>query len=223
MVRDDREPSPIDWGLGVGERQGPEPSAGSWTGRKLLQRRDEPALGFNRKGRISPLAPGGQAILTHIDEEGETLVENQAFTTAAGLYGFSMNPVQPHSVSSASRSCPSCHSSAKALGLGSELTDLKRLGLPLNFSPDRLVDENGVRIQDSAHEGVRPFNREELTGLLRTGACVVCHERAPDISDGGAAGADAFQSMKGADGRHHESMRGAVRRKEKHNSAGPEE
>ena len=223
MIRDDREPSPIDWGLGIGEREGPEPSAGSWTGRKLLQQWDAPALGFNRKGRISPFAPGGQAIVTHIDEEGETLVENQAFTTAGGLYGFSMNPVQPHSVGLASRSCPSCHSSTKALGLGSELTDLKRLGLPLNFSPDRIVDEDGVRIQDSAHEGVRPFNREELVGLLRTGACVVCHERAPEISDRGAAGSDAFQSVKGSDGRHHESMRDAVGQEQEHNSAGTEE
>lgn len=207
MVRDDRKSSPIDWVVGIGEGRVAEPSAGSWTGRKLLTQRDEPPLGFNRRGRIAPFVPGGQAILTHIDENGKTQVENQAFTTAGGLYGFSMSPVQPHNIDLESRSCSSCHSSRKALGLGSELTDLRRLGLPLNFSPDRIVDEDGVRIQDSAHEGVRPFNREELAGLLRTGACVVCHERAPEPSD---AGPDGFPSLRGADKRHHDSMRGAL-------------
>ena len=208
MTRDDGESSPIDWALGMGEGQPPKPSSGSWTGRKLMQQWDEPVLGLNQKDRISPMMPGGQAVLRHLDDQGNELEPDHTFSTSAGLYGFSMNPVQPHSISADSRSCASCHSSRKALGLGGDLIDLKRLGLPLSFSPDRIVDEDGVRIQDSAHEGARPFSREELTGLLRTGACIICHEGTPGPEHDELPGPPA--SLRGADGRHHESMRKIV-------------
>jgi hypothetical protein len=205
MVRDDRTSSPVDWGLGIGEGQAAEPSPGSWKGRKLLQLWEEPVLGLNKKGRVSPMMPGGQAILTHLDADGETIERNRTFTTSSGLYGFSTSPIQPHNISKGSRSCQSCHSSKKALGLGSGLIDLRRLGLPLSFSPDRIVDEDGVRIQDSAHEAARPFNGEELAGLLRTKACVVCHEKAPKLRDGTPHAPPT--SIMGADKRHHESMK----------------
>jgi hypothetical protein len=212
MIRDDRESSPIDWVLGVGEGRPPTPSVGRWTGRSLLQQWDEPVLGFNRRNRIAPFMPGGQAIVTHIDSQGNEILSNGTAETSAGLYGFSMSPVQPHNISPGSRTCPSCHSSEKALGLGSDFMDLKRLGLPLNFSPDRLVDEEGVRIQDSAHSGARPFSREELAGLLRTGACITCHEHAPETRD---TLPEFPASLKGADRRHRKSMNEAVKPKEK--------
>jgi hypothetical protein len=207
MVRDDREQSPVDWALGVGEGQAPETLTGKWTGRKLYQQWDEPVLGFNRKGRISPFTPGGQAILTHLDSGGGEVLSNHTFETSGGLYGFSINPIQPHSISSESRTCPSCHSSRKALGLGSDLVDLKRLGLPIGFSPDRAVDEEGGRIQDSPHAGARPFNREELADLLRTEPCAACHEFVrPQPKQPQRRPA----SLKGADARHRERMKELV-------------
>jgi len=204
MIRDDRKTSPIDWVIGIGEGQPAEPSVGWWSGRTLAQTWDDPVLAFNRKDRVSPLMPGGQVMLTHIGSAGNTIKKNHTFTTSGGLYGFSMNPVQPHNISAGSRTCSSCHSSARALGLGGELLDLKRMGLPINFSPDRIVDEEGLPIQDSAHEGVRPFSREDLANLFRTETCIVCHEKAPERSDGAIA---PPPSLKGADGRHHEAIR----------------
>ena len=211
MIRDDRKSSPTDWVLGVGEGQSPEASVGRWTGRSLMQQWDEPVLGLNRRNRIAPFMPGGQAIMTHVDAQGKEIVSNNTAETSGGLYGFSMSPVQPHNIDLGSRTCSSCHSSRKALGLGSDLMDLKRMGLPLNFSPDRIVDEEGVRIQDSAHDGVRPFGREELANLLRTGACIICHEDAPKARD---ALLDSPASLKGADERHHKSINEALKPKE---------
>jgi hypothetical protein len=212
MIRDDRASSPIDWALGVGEGRPPASSIGRWTGRSLMQKWDEPVLGFNRRNKIAPFMPGGQAIVTHIDPQGTEIASKKTAITSAGLYGFSMSPVQPHNISSGSRTCSSCHSSTKTLGLGSDLMDLKRLGLPLNFSPDRIVDEEGIPIQDSAHNGVRPFSRGELTELLRTGACIVCHEEIPKARD---ILLDAAPSLKGADARHRKAMNEALKPEDK--------
>jgi hypothetical protein len=179
MARDDRQTSPIDWVEGIGEDRVAQSVSGLWTGRSLYQRWDEATLGVNRKGRISPFMPGGQAIVTHLDRLGRAIDSNRTFTTSGGLYGFSMNPVQPHTTSTEPRACHSCHSNEKALGLGTDFADLKRLGLQLSFSPDSFVDEEGRRIQDSAHDGVRPLSVEERAAVFRTEACAACHMTIP--------------------------------------------
>jgi mono/diheme cytochrome c family protein len=177
-----------------------------------MQQWDEPVLGYNRRNRIAPFMPGGQAILTHIDAQGKEVVSNGTVETSAGLYGFSMSPVQPHNITLESRTCTSCHSSKRALGLGGDLMDLKALGLPLNFSPDRIVDEEGFRIQDSAHDGVRPFDRDDLANVFRTGACITCHEDAAGPRD---AAADTPVTLEGADEHHHTLMNEASKPKER--------
>lgn len=204
MVRDDRKTSPIDWVAGLGEQQPPRPSEGSWAGRSLLQLWGNPILGVNSKNRISPFMPGGQAIFTHLASSGNFVKANHTFTTQGGLYGFSMNPVHPHTVDEGSRTCGSCHSNDKALGLGSTLVDLKRLGLQLNFSPDRFIDEEGSRIQDSAHENSRPFNGEELAALRRTEVCIECHERTAEHK---AIPSEKTYSAEEADRSHHQAVR----------------
>jgi hypothetical protein len=143
--------------------------------------------------------PGGQSIVSHVDSEGNPTEVNKIFSTAGGLYGFSMNPVQPHTTNSESRTCGSCHSSPKALGLGTEgLVDLKRHGLPIHFPPDKIVDEEGVKIQDSPHEGARPFSGEELRSVYRTGSCESCHDEPVERVDR----PDAPPTLKGADELH---------------------
>jgi mono/diheme cytochrome c family protein len=203
MVRDDSRPAPIDWAPGLGEGQPARDSFGMWTGRKLFQLWNEAVLGVNRKERVAPFIPGGQAIVTHSNAEGENVKINHTFTTSGGLYGFSMNPVQPHNISVEARTCPSCHSSRKALGLGTDFVDLKRLGLQIGFSPDGMVDEEGARLQDSAHEGARPFTRGELQELFRDEVCSDCHTEAQKTPPGLAA---PHTSLKGADQEHHRAV-----------------
>jgi hypothetical protein len=90
------------------------------------------------------------------------------------------------------------------LGLGTTgFADLKRLGLPLNFTPDSLVNEEGGRIQDSAHEGVRPFTGEELVGLFQTGSCIDCH---PKLTEQDRRPSGAPGSLREADRLHHEAI-----------------
>jgi hypothetical protein len=211
LTRDDSKISPADWAAGVGEKQPPKPVPGAWTGRKLLQQWFDPVLGINYRRHIAPLIPGGQSFVTHAGSDGAIVESKKTFTTAGGLYGFSMNPVQPHTTSSKARSCSSCHSSSKALGLGTAgLLDLKRHGLPIAFPPDQVGDENGIRVQDSPHEGVRAFTGEELRRIYRTESCSGCHKEPVNRT----VEPDLPQTLKGADEMHQKLIELLVSPKE---------
>jgi hypothetical protein len=88
---------------------------------------EEPVLGINGEGRVTPLMPGCQIVFTVIDRDGKTVALNQvAFSKdeQAELgqkrtpLGLDMAPVQPHSVQRKARTCESCHNNPKALGYG---------------------------------------------------------------------------------------------------------
>jgi len=87
---------------------------------------EEPMLGVNGEGRVTPLAPGCQPSVTIIGPDGEPIMLNHIFKTAPGTEGagdegqlaIDMSPTQPHTITKDARSCESCHASDKALGLG---------------------------------------------------------------------------------------------------------
>ena len=81
---------------------------------------EEPILGVNGEGRVSPLMPGCQVITTVIDKDGNTVVHNETWMTpdAGGTKGLDHAAVQPHTAGREARSCESCHNNPKALGYG---------------------------------------------------------------------------------------------------------
>ncbi len=88
---------------------------------------EEPVLGINGEGRVTPLMPGCQVIYTVIDREGKTLVNNAMAESADEArelgqerlpVGMDMAPVQPHSAQRKARTCESCHNNPKAQGYG---------------------------------------------------------------------------------------------------------
>ena len=89
---------------------------------------EEPMLGVNGEGRVTPLAPGCQPSVTIIGEDGKPVLLNHIFKTQAGAEGggdegqlaIDMSPTQPHTTTKNARSCESCHASQKALGSVSE-------------------------------------------------------------------------------------------------------
>jgi len=176
MVKDDRKTPAIDWIDGVNAPT----SAGVWSGVLTYVRWESPTLGINSKGRVSPYIVGCQVIYTHIDKEGKTKESNKVFKTAAGLPGLAQNPVQPHSISRKARSCEDCHNNPKALGLGDGLLDPQAQGWSFNFPLDKIVDEKGRQLQDNAHEGARPFNKEEMDRINRLNVCISCHKEMND-------------------------------------------
>ncbi len=94
-------------------------------GRSYL-RWENPILGVNGEGRVTPIIPGCQVIFTVIGPDGENIVNNMIGHTLPfeegggedGQRGLDMAPAQPHTVGREARSCESCHSDPKALGYG---------------------------------------------------------------------------------------------------------
>ena len=86
---------------------------------------EDPALGINGEGRVSPIVPGCQVSVTVIGPDGKEIIRNKIFRGPPGAEGagpegqlsIDTSPIQPHTTGKA-RSCESCHSSEKALGYG---------------------------------------------------------------------------------------------------------
>lgn len=95
-------------------------SAGKVSETRSYLRWEEPTLGINGEGRVSPLMPGCQVITTVIDKDGNTVVHNKTWMTpdAGGTKGLDHAAVQPHTAGREARSCESCHNNPKALGYG---------------------------------------------------------------------------------------------------------
>lgn len=87
---------------------------------------EDPVLGINGEGRISPIITGCQQITTVIDSLGDPLFVNKIWRTPPymensgeeGQRGIDMTPAQPHTSSRQARECTSCHSNPKTLGYG---------------------------------------------------------------------------------------------------------
>lgn len=88
---------------------------------------EEPALGINGEGRVTPLMPGCQVVYTVIDRQGNTIALNKVAKSkdeaeAIGQkhtpLAIDMAPVQPHSAQRKARTCESCHNNPKAQGYG---------------------------------------------------------------------------------------------------------
>lgn len=95
-------------------------SAGKVSETRSYLRWEEPTLGINGEGRVSPLMPGCQVITTVIDKDGNTVAHNETWMTpdAGGTKGLDHAAVQPHTAGREARSCESCHNNPKALGYG---------------------------------------------------------------------------------------------------------
>ncbi len=88
---------------------------------------EEPIIGYNGEGRISPLMPGCQVVYSVIGPDGRSLAQNRIEKSPdeARSIGqkriplaIDMSPVQPHTVQRQARTCESCHVDPKAVGLG---------------------------------------------------------------------------------------------------------
>jgi hypothetical protein len=97
---------------------------------------EEPILGVNGEGRVSPIAPGCQVAITVIGADGKLIILNKIHRTPAGTEGagdegqlaIDMSPTQPHTMTKEARTCESCHLSDEALG------SFKPWGITSDFS-----------------------------------------------------------------------------------------
>lgn len=192
LKKDDRQMSPADWVEGTGEGYQPRPSPGKWEGELTYSRWEDPALGVNSRNRVAPFVPGSQVFFTKIGLDGKVRPVNTVTDTISGASRLSMNPVQPHSTTRAARSCESCHSDPKALGLGSGYVVTRDQGWAIDFPLDRMVDEEGRQLQDVSHPEGRPFTVKEMNRISSLNSCLGCHKEMDNK--------DFWQSVVGASG-----------------------
>ena len=78
-----------------------------WT----FRRWEDPVLGINQRGKISPVRPDYQFYVTWINDNMEVKVDNERMI-------FNWSPYVPHTTTKYGRDCYSCHFNLKTLGLG---------------------------------------------------------------------------------------------------------
>lgn len=99
---------------------------GKTTEQRSYMRWEDPILGVNGEGRVTPIVPGCQASVTVVGADGKDMVRNKIFRTAPnsegsgpeGQLSLDMSPSHPHTVKKRARTCESCHASEKTLGYG---------------------------------------------------------------------------------------------------------
>ena len=86
---------------------------------------ENPPLGYNGEGRVSPVVPGCQTTLTIINKQGKPVVVNKIYKIknverSTAQNAIDMVPLHPHTVQKESRTCDDCHANPKSIGLGIE-------------------------------------------------------------------------------------------------------
>ena len=189
---------------------------GKVTETRSYLRWENPALSVNGEGRVSPTIPGCQTTITVIGKDGKALLQNHIVKIPnvegagkEGQNGIVMSQVNPHTISKASRSCESCHTSKKALGMGinggkyfadqtqTAVVDLmtaegkvlpkkvdEQIPAIANLKHDYsvMVDENGTQVQtvDNHWKLANPLSAKQRAKLDRQGACLACHQSIPE-------------------------------------------
>ena len=188
---------------------------GAVTETRSFMRYEDPPLAQNGEGRISPTVPGCQTTITVIGKDGKALLKNHIYKVknaeGAGEEGqnaIDMSPIQPHTISKEGRTCESCHTTPKAMGMGiggskstkdpslTTITDIMTADgkiLPtiideqmpsianLKHDYSKFLDENGTQLQTVGHHFTLsgPLSKEQRDKLDRSGVCVSCHMDIP--------------------------------------------
>lgn len=172
---------------------------------------ENPPLGVNGEGRVTPLVGVIQTVSTVIGEDGKVITWNHVAKTKAGYDAMELAPLNPHTTSLESRECADCHGNTAAMGYGIDngIYDSE----PQKTRYADAVDENGDNISkytqaqisaiaelhgdfmqlldsegnqkqtiDSHWPTSMPLTSAQREILSRSGTCLACHQDIPDGS-----------------------------------------
>ncbi len=148
---------------GVPPPTAPGVAFGKTSENRSYLRWEDPVLGINGEGRVSPIIPGCQQITTVVAPDGEVLINNKIWRTAEntegggakGQRGLDMAPAAPHTVDWRARDCTSCHARTKALGYGTH--DGRYLRGYVNGVYVDIMNEKGELITNTAQYQISPI------------------------------------------------------------------
>lgn len=212
----------IDW-LGSAEKVNPDSTSADRNGGYVMQpgaptygdyshmRWENPPLGVNGEGRVTPLVGVIQTVGTVIGPDGKTIVWNRVAKTPEGYDAMELAPLNPHTTSKASRDCSDCHGSQAAMGYGmdggvydsepqttryadvvtadgenvSRFTKAQISAIKdLHGDFMQLLNAEGKQVQtiDTHWPTSMPLTVAQRDRLARAGTCMACHQDIPDGS-----------------------------------------
>ncbi|BDM65746.1 cytochrome c [Shewanella sp. NFH-SH190041] len=177
---------------------------------------EQPPLGINGEGRVSPLTGVIQTIGTVIGADGKPLMVNNLAKTPSGTDAMEMAPLNPHTATKEARPCIDCHGNTNAAGYGMEkglfgqqadkpmyadavTADgalLSRHSTPqiqaipaLKHDFSQILDANGKQLMtvDSHWPDSQPLTAAQRGKLDRQDTCIACHKGMPNMPDGSPA------------------------------------
>ena len=135
----------------------------------IYRRWEEPVIGINQRGKISPVRPDYQFYVSWIDKNLNIKLDNKKMK-------FNWSPYVPHTISKYGRSCFSCHKNLKTLGLGYGMISSKeeientfefyKDGLQINFPLEKIINIKGKKLQDFVYPGASPLQINLIKKLL---------------------------------------------------------
>lgn len=172
---------------------------------------ENPPLGINGEGRVSPLVGVIQTVSTVIGPDGKTIIHNHVAKTAKGYNAMELAPLNPHTTSLASRECSDCHGNSIASGYGmnngmydsepeitryADVVDSNGQNVSrftkaqinaikqLHGDFMQLIDTDGNQVQtiDSHWPTSVPLTEQQRNALSRQGTCMACHQDIPNGS-----------------------------------------
>lgn len=79
---------------------------------------EEPILGINGEGHVSPLVVVIQNVGTVIAPNGEVVLLNNIAKNKEGMITIDMQPLNPHTSTLQAKECDKCHKNAQTMGFG---------------------------------------------------------------------------------------------------------
>lgn len=212
----------IDW-LRSAEKANPDGTSVDRNGQYAMQpgaptygdyshmRWENPPLGVNGEGRVTPLVGVIQTVGTVIGPDGKTITWNRVAKTAEGYDAMELAPLNPHTTSKASRDCSDCHGSQVAMGYGmdggmydaepqtaryadvvtadrenvSHFTKAQIHAIKdLHGDFMQLLNAEGKQVQtiDTHWPSSMPLTVAQRDRLARGGTCMACHRDMPNGS-----------------------------------------
>lgn len=143
-------------------------------------------LGLNQRGKISSVTPGCQTFLTHINKEGETVLDEFVFNYR-GEKKFKFAPFYSHNTGKKAVDCVTCHSNLGFAGFGQGLVSMDNKDITSSYLCDKcdkpldslysLIDGKMSVISDVVRDHSRLLNRDELADMVRANTCIACHRK----------------------------------------------
>ncbi len=128
-----------------------------WT----FRRWEDPVLGINQRGKISPVRPDYQFYVTWIDKDMNVKIDNVKMK-------FNWSPYVPHTTIKQGRDCYSCHFNIKSLGLGYGMIGKNGKIFNIIKNPiEKIVNMKGIQLQPFIYPKTRPLTLKILQKLVR--------------------------------------------------------